>query len=72
MFMKTAMIFSPHADDAAAFCGGTLAKRAAEGWNVILVRVTDDSRDSVGLTVEETIKRNREEMHTAATIMGVS
>jgi len=72
MFMKTAMIFSPHADDAAAFCGGTLAKRAAEGWNVILVRVTDDSRDSVGFTVEETIKRNKEEMHTAAAIMGVS
>lgn len=70
--MKTAMIFSPHADDAAAFCGGTLAKRAAEGWKVILVRVTDDAKDSVGLTVEETIRRNTEELYTAAAIMGVS
>ena len=28
--MRTAMMISPHADDAAAFCGGTLAKFAAE------------------------------------------
>jgi LmbE family N-acetylglucosaminyl deacetylase len=70
--MRTAIIFSPHADDAAAFCGGTLAKRAAEGWKVILVRVTDDSRDSVGLTLEETLRRNEEELHAAAKIMGIS
>lgn len=70
--MHTAMIFSPHADDAAAFCGGTLAKLAAQGWKVILVRVTDDANDSVGLTREETILRNTEELHVAAKIMGVS
>ncbi len=45
--MKTAMVISPHADDAAAFCGGTLAKLALDGWNVVLVRVTDDRKDSV-------------------------
>lgn len=70
--MKTAMIFSPHADDAAAFCGGTLAKFAAEGWKIVLVRVTDDALDSVGLTVEETVRRNTEELHLAAEIMGIS
>ncbi len=69
--MKTAMIISPHADDAAAFCGGTLAKFADEGWNVIFVRVTDDRKDSVGLTIEETITRNTEELHKAAEILGV-
>jgi len=69
--VKTALLFSPHADDAAAFCGGTLAKLAAEDWNVVLVRVTDDARDSVGLTVEETIRRNTEELHAAAQALGI-
>ena len=50
--MKTAMMIAPHADDAAAFCGATLAKLAADGWHVILVRVTDDQKDSIGYSVE--------------------
>jgi len=69
--MRTAMVFSPHADDAAAFCGATLAKFAAEGWRVVLVRVTDDARDSVGLSIEETIRRNTEELHAAAQALGI-
>ena len=70
--MHTAMVISPHADDAAAFCGATIAKLAGEGWRVILVRVTDDAKDSLGLTVEETRKRNTAELHEAAKIMGVA
>ena len=70
--MQTAIIISPHADDAAAFCGATIAKFADEGWNIILVRVTDDRKDSVGLTVEETVARNTEELHKAAAILGIS
>ena len=70
--MKTAMVISPHADDAAAFCGGTLAKFALDGWNVVLVRVTDDRKDSVGLPIEETIAQNTKELHDAAKILGVS
>lgn len=65
------MVISPHADDAAAFCGATLAKFADKGWHVILVRVTDDRSDSVGLTVEETIAQNTKELHDAAAILGV-
>lgn len=49
--MKTALVISPHAEDAAAFCGGTLAKLTRQGWKVILVRVTDDRKDSVELTI---------------------
>ena len=70
--MATAMVISPHADDAAAFCGATLAKFADQGWRIILVRVTDDCKDSVGLGIEETVRRNTEEMHAAAKIMGVA
>ena len=69
--MQTAMVISPHADDAAAFCGATIAKFADEGWNIILVRVTDDRKDSVGLTIEQTIAQNTKELHDAAAILGV-
>ncbi len=69
---RTLMMVAPHADDAALFCGGTLAKRAREGWNVVLVRVTIDDKDSVALGVEETIERNTAELHDAANILGVS
>ena len=68
--MHTAMVISPHADDA-AFWGATIAKFADQGWRIILVRVTDDRKDSVGLTIEETIARNTEELHKAAKILGV-
>lgn len=70
--MHTAMVISPHADDAVAFCGGTIAKFAAEGWNVVLVRVTDDARDSVGLDMEETLRRNTAELHEGAAKLGVT
>ena len=69
--MKTAMMIAPHADDAAAFCGATLAKLSAQGWHVILVRVTDDQKDSIGYSVEETIEINTKEMHDAAKILGI-
>jgi len=70
--MKTAMMIAPHADDAAAFCGATLAKLSAQGWHVILVRVTDDQKDSIGYSVDETIKINTKEMHDAAKILGIA
>ncbi len=70
--MHTAMVISPHADDATAYCGATLAKFADQGWKVILVRVTDDSKDSKELSVEETIQANTEQLHEAAAILGIS
>jgi len=67
----TALIICPHADDAAAFMGGTTTKLAAEGWKTILVRVTDDCKDSVDSTLEETVRVNTEQLAEAAKIMGV-
>ena len=69
--MPTAMVISPHADDATAFCGGTLAKLAHQGWTVILVRVTDDCKDSLGLSIDETIQKNADELRDAAKILGI-
>ena len=70
--MKTALVISPHADDAAAFCGGTIASRVAQGWKVVLVRVTDDCRDAVGLTLEQATARNAVELRDAAGRLGVA
>ena len=69
--MHTAMVISPHADDAAAFCGATLAKLIDQGWQLVLVRVTDDCKDSVGLSIKETIQRNTAELAEAAGILGI-
>lgn len=70
--MLTALAILPHADDAAAFCGGALAKFAAEGFRVVLVRVTDDGKDSVGLSLEETARRNAEDFREAARRLGAA
>jgi len=70
--MPTALIFSPHADDAAAFCGATIAKLASQGWKMVLVRVTNDARDSVGLSIPETKNLIREELVQSARILGIS
>ncbi|MGB3633208.1 MAG: PIG-L deacetylase family protein [Rubrobacteraceae bacterium] len=37
--MRTALFISPHLDDAAFSCGGTLARLAAEGWHTVLATV---------------------------------
>ncbi len=68
----TALAICPHADDAAAFFGGTLIKFSAQGWRTVLVRVTDDCKDSVGLTREQTVDQNTRQLKQAARIMGVS
>ncbi len=36
---QTALALSPHLDDAAFSCGGTLARLAAEGWRVVIATV---------------------------------
>ena len=64
------LVFSPHADDATIFVGGTLAKHAAEGKEVTIARVTNDDFDSHGLDTETTIVKNREEAEAAYAALG--
>jgi LmbE family N-acetylglucosaminyl deacetylase len=70
--MKTDVVVavSPHADDVTIFCGGTVAKFAREGRSVHIVRVTNDEKDSLDLSKEETIAVNAREAHEAAAILG--
>ncbi|NJN52730.1 MAG: PIG-L family deacetylase [Gammaproteobacteria bacterium] len=65
------LIIAAHADDAALFCGGTLRLMADRGARLVMIRVTDDRYDSVGMSIDDTIATNTAEMHRAASILGI-
>jgi LmbE family N-acetylglucosaminyl deacetylase len=69
---RTVLVVVAHADDAALFVGGTLRLLADRGARVVLLRVTDDRYDSVGLSIAETVAANRRELEHAARILGVA
>lgn len=69
---RTVLVFGAHADDPTLFCGGTIARWAATGWRVVVVRVTDDRWDSVGVSEAETIVRSRAEFEAAMQCLGVA
>jgi LmbE family N-acetylglucosaminyl deacetylase len=68
----TVLLVLAHADDAALFIGGTVRRMVDNGARVVLLRVTDDRFDSVGLDIEQTIGRNTAELQRAAAILGIS
>lgn len=68
---RTILVVSPHADDATLFIGGTVAAWSDAGWRVVVIRVTDDRWDSIGLPEAETIKRSSIEFRQAMSILGV-
>lgn len=70
--MRTALVTVAHADDLAFFCAGRVALWADEGWRVVVVRVTNDDKDSVALDKQETVRRNTAEFRRAADILGVA
>jgi len=39
--LKNVVIFAPHPDDEVLGCGGTIAKKLAEGYNVFVIFMTD-------------------------------
>ncbi|HEY6597809.1 MAG TPA: PIG-L family deacetylase [Pseudomonadales bacterium] len=69
---QTVLVIVAHADDAALFCGGTLRAMADRGAHIVLLRVTDDRYDSVGLSVDETIAANTRELHRATEVLGIT
>ena len=68
---QTVLVIVAHADDAALFIGGTLRLMADRGARIVLLRVTDDRYDSVGLDVADTIAANTQEMHRALAVLGI-
>jgi LmbE family N-acetylglucosaminyl deacetylase len=69
---RTILVVVAHADDVALFIGGTVALWAQADWHVVVVRVTDDRWDSIGLSEQATIATNTLQFHAAAAILGVA
>jgi LmbE family N-acetylglucosaminyl deacetylase len=72
------VVFSPHPDDAALGCGGTIAKRVSEGFEVHVVMLTDGRHaftHRLGISSEpsqEEVKQiRREEFIKASRELGV-
>jgi N-acetylglucosamine malate deacetylase 1 len=72
------VVFSPHPDDAALGCGGTIAKRLSEGFEVNVVMLTDGRHaftKKLGISSEpspEEVKQiRREEFIRAMRMLGV-
>ena len=68
---RCVLVVTAHADDAALFLGGTIARWAEADWRVVVVRVTDDRWDSVDLDEASTISANTREFREAMTTLGV-
>jgi LmbE family N-acetylglucosaminyl deacetylase len=66
------MLVVAHADDVALFLGGTVAVWTDRGWRVVVVRVTDDRWDSVGMDEHTTTEANTREFLAATRTLGVS
>lgn len=69
---RTLLLIVAHGDDPGFFVGGVVALWARAGWRIVCLRVTDDSKDSVGLTEAETITRNDAEFREAAGQLGLA
>lgn len=76
---KRIIVFAPHPDDETYGCGGTIAKKINEGYEVIIVMMTDGRnlfQNVLGIdldpTPEEVKKTRREEIIRATKILGVS
>ncbi|MFM7542705.1 MAG: PIG-L deacetylase family protein [Actinomycetales bacterium] len=69
---KTGLVVIAHADDLALFCGATVLKLVDAGWNLEVVRVTDDAWDSWGSDELATKTDNQREFESALSKLGVS
>jgi len=74
---KKVIVFAPHPDDETLGCGGTIAKRLSQGYEVVVVYMTDGRHAFSKLfyintepTPEELKEIRREEARRAVSILG--
>lgn len=70
--MRNILVISPHPDDEAIGCGGTLAKHIAAGESVEVIFLTSGEKGGHGRSAEETVRVRELESHAAAQIMQFS
>jgi len=76
---KSIIVFAPHPDDETFGCGGTIAKRLSEGYEVLIVVLTDGKYAFSALfgidsepTPDELKEIRKTEVRRATEILGVS
>ena len=69
---QTVLVFAPHPDDAEFYAGGTLAKFASEGAQVVIVIATDGRCGSFCLDSDTLAKQRAEEARRAASALGAA
>ena len=69
---KRALVVIAHADDLLLFIGGTICALVKDGWQIAVVRATDDRWDSYQLNEEKTIAANKTEFNQAMNAIGLS
>lgn len=70
---RKVLVVLAHPDDPEYFCGGTVARWAAEGSHVVYCLVTsgDKGADDHGVDPRELARRREEEQRAAAAVLGV-
>jgi len=75
--VKKIVVFAPHPDDETLGCGGTIARRLSEGYEVVVIYMTDGRHAFSKLfninlepTPEELKEIRKEEARRAASILG--
>jgi len=69
---KRALVVIAHADDLLLFVGGTICALVKDGWQIAVVRATDDRWDSYQLNEEKTTTANKTEFNQAMSAIGLS
>lgn len=69
---RIAMVSIAHADDLLLFCGGAVASLIKEGWEVTVVRATNDRWDSFDIGESATIEANAKEFKLAMKELGIT
>ena len=70
--MSRVLVLSPHPDDEAIGCGGTLVGHASEGDEIRVVFLTSGERGGHGLSRTETQALREAEAEAAAEILGIN
>lgn len=68
---KVLALIEPHLDDGPIFAGGTIAKLLNEGYTGVLIRTSNDEKDSLDLTLGETVRANERDSREFLKTMGL-
>jgi len=60
---KTMLVLAPHPDDEVLGVGGTIARRAREGWRVVVAITTRGQESHFGVEQVQTVRREAEKAH---------